>query len=83
MSQEKVDLKKEQKKNIKKTVRKKKVENTIATVCVTVVCLAIVGWIGFSIYTKASEYAEANKDYTYNEIDASALSDYLGSLNEE
>ncbi|MBQ1640096.1 MAG: hypothetical protein II051_02500 [Lachnospiraceae bacterium] len=50
MSQEKVDLKKEQKKNRKKLNRKAKIQRITATVCSVVVLLAACGWIGFSAY---------------------------------
>ena len=82
MSQEKVEYKKDLKSNRKKLVRKKKVETTVATVIVSIVCVAIVGWIGYSIYTKASAYMEENKDYVYNEISTDALQDYIGTLND-
>ena len=65
MSQEKVDLKKEQKKNRKKLNRKAKIQRITATVCSVVVLLAACGWIGFSAYktyeqTKAADLMKTN-----------------------
>ena len=52
MSQEKVDKKRYERDHRRSIIRKKKIEEALSIVCVSVIGLAIVGWIGFSIYTK-------------------------------
>ncbi|MCR4568096.1 MAG: hypothetical protein K5769_08585 [Pseudobutyrivibrio sp.] len=81
MSQEKVDQKKHDKTHRKALVRKKKIEHVLSVCCVLLVTIAIVGWIGFSIYDKAEKAREANKEYEYFEVDTSAISDYIDGLN--
>lgn len=82
MSQEKVSYKKEQKQNRKKIVHKKKVEYVLSMVCLSIVCVAVVAWIGYSIYTKASAYAAENVTYEYNEVSTDALQEYISGINE-
>lgn len=81
MSQQKVDQKKHDKANRKSILRKKKIEEIASLVCVTVIAIAIVGWIGYSIYNKAEQTKEANATYEYNEITTTAIQDYLNTLN--
>lgn len=86
MSQEKVDLKKQQKKNRKKLNRKAKIQRITATVCSVVVLLAACGWIGYSAYKTYEENKEAAADAeapTYTPVDLSAVSDFVSSLNSE
>lgn len=82
MSQEKVNYNKEQKKNRKSQVRKKKFEYVLSMVIVVVIAVGIVGWIGYSTYSKVQQSAQENMEYTYTEADTSGLSDYLSSLSE-
>ena len=65
----------------KREIGKKKIEEALSIVCVSVIGLAIVGWIGFSIYTKATTAAEENASYEYYDITTEALQDYLGTLD--
>lgn len=81
MSQEKVDKKKYDKAHRESLVRKKKFEEAISIVCVSIIAVAIVGWIGFSIYTKAQQAAAENHVYEYHDIDSSAIQDYISTLN--
>ncbi len=86
MSQEKVDFKKEQKKNRKKLNRKAKVERVVATICSVVILLAACGWIGYSAYDsyeKKQAELEAEKEPEYTPVDLSAVQDYVTSLNSE
>ncbi|MBQ1900960.1 MAG: hypothetical protein II169_00235 [Lachnospiraceae bacterium] len=78
MSQEKVDQKKELKKNRKKIVKKNKRNAIIGTVCGVVVTLGIVGWLGYSGYSKYEAYQEENAVTTA--IDLSAITDYESSI---
>ena len=52
MSQQKVDQKKLDKKNRRSTLRKKKIEEVLSLALVSVIAIAIVAWVGYSIYSK-------------------------------
>ena len=78
MSQEKVDQKKELKKNRKKIVKKNKRNAIIGSVCGIIVTLGIVGWLGYSGYTKYETYKTENA--TTTAIDLSAITDYEGTI---
>ncbi len=82
MSQQKVDQKKHDKSQRKSLVRKKKIEEALSIVCVSVIAIAIVVWIGFSVYTKVQNAAAENVTYEYNEVTTTAIQDYLNSLND-
>lgn len=81
MSQEKVDKYKKNKTNRGK--RKQKNEESMTLVeklGITVVCLLLVGWIGYSAYqviTAPDEDAEV----VTTEMDVTAITDYLSSLS--
>lgn len=83
MSQQKVDQKKLDKKNRRSILRKKKIEEIASIAVASIIGLAIVVWVGFSVYTKVQETAKANATYEYNEIDTSAIQDYLSDLSAE
>ncbi|MCF0127811.1 MAG: hypothetical protein HUJ70_04535 [Pseudobutyrivibrio sp.] len=80
MSQAKVDKNKELKANRAKIVKKKRIEYIASLVCVSVIAIAVLGWIGFSIYTKASAYAQQNAEVVYNEVNTDALTEYLSNI---
>ena len=80
MSQAKVDKNKALKANRSKIVKKKKMEYIISMTFVTIIAVAIIGWIGYSIYTKAVAYAATNATVEYTDVDTSALMEYLGGL---
>ena len=80
MSQEKVEYKKEQKKNRKSLVRKKKIEYVLSIVAVCVIAVGILAWFGYSTYDKITREAETSKEVEYATLDKSALSDYLSNL---
>lgn len=82
MSQQKVNQKKQDKANRKSILRKKKIEEILSIACVAVIGIAIVAWIGFSVYKKAEQAKEANATYEYNEITTTAIQDYLNTLNQ-
>ena len=82
MSQQKVDQKKLDKKNRRSILRKKKAEEIASIAVASIIGLAIVGWVGFSIYTKVQDASEANAPVVYNEIDTSAIQYYLSDLSE-
>lgn len=78
MSQEKVNRYKEQKANRKETAAKAKRQKLIGTVIGAVIALALVVWLGYSVYD--SFIAE---DPAPIEMDASAMEDYLETLEDE
>ena len=80
MSQAKVDYNKEQKYHRKKLVKKQKVQRVVGTIAATVVAVALIGWVGFSMYNKQQE--EKAAEITKLTLDSSALSDYTSSLND-
>ncbi len=82
MSQAKVDYRKEQKKNIKKTVRTRKITSIIRTCIIVVVLAAVVAWLGYSGVSKYMAYRDENKKATSTAVDLTAISDYLTSLDE-
>ncbi len=81
MSQQKVDQKKYDKTHRRSILRKKKIEEVLSIACVSIIGLAIVAWVGFSIYTKVQDAAAENVTYDYYDIDTSAIADYLSELN--
>ena len=81
MSQQKVDQKKLNKKNRRATLRKKKIEEVLSIAVVSIIGIAIVAWVAFSIYTKVQTSAEENATYDYFTIDTSAIQDYLSGAN--
>ncbi|SDI34133.1 hypothetical protein SAMN05421493_1125 [Pseudobutyrivibrio sp. 49] len=81
MSQQKVDQKKLDKKNRRSTLRKKKIEEVLSLAIVAVIGIAILGWVGYSVYTKVQDSASENATYEYYDIDTAAIQDYLSSLN--
>ena len=80
MSQAKVDYRKEQKKNIKKTVRTRKIKSMVGTGVLVVVLAAVVAWLGYSGVSKYMAYKAENAKTTTTAVDLTAISDYLTSL---
>lgn len=84
MSQEKVDRYKKEKAKRAQIQKKEKRVLFLEKAVLGVVCLAVVGWIGYSAYgvvTRSSENAE--QEATTTEMDMNALNDYLAGLNQE
>lgn len=79
MSQAKVDRYKEEKANRKQTMKKEKAKRIITTACTSVVCLVVVGWIGYSAYGYFRS-DEATKTVSRTEVNMDALNDYLNTL---
>lgn len=79
MSQEKVDRYKQEKANRKKTLKREKFKKNVLTTVGTIVCVAIIGWIGYSGY----DYFQSQKaeNPTQTEIDVTAINDYLDGLS--
>ena len=83
MSQAKVDYRKEQKKNIKKTVRTRKITTAIRASVLGVVLVAAVAWLGYSGVSKYMTYREENKSVVTTPVDLTAISDYLANAGAE
>ena len=81
MSQQKVDQKKLDKKNRRATLRKKKIEEILSLTIVSIIAIAIVAWVGYSVYSKVQSSAAENTSYEYYDIDTAAIQDYLSTLN--
>lgn len=76
MSQAKVDRYKESKKNRKQEVAKAKRNKILARIITPIVVIAIIAWIGYSGY----QYYQEQKPTTTTDVNVSALSDYLNTL---
>lgn len=76
MSQEKVNKYKEEKANRKAILKKEKRNRIIAQIISSVIGLAIVGWIGYSIYDNVVTGIKTSQ----TEVNLDAVSDYLNSL---
>ena len=78
MSQEKVNKYKEEKANRKEILAKEKRKNRMIKIGAGIVALALVGWLGYSVYDMATR-----PDISAIEIDASALDEYQTSMDAE
>lgn len=79
MSQEKVNKYKQEKANRKQILKKQKRNRMITKIAGAIVCLAIVGWIGYSVYDSTAKKAAASQ----TEVDLSSLQDYLSGISSE
>ena len=79
MSQAKVDHYKAEKANRKKTMKKEKIKSAITAACGTVVCIAVIGWVGYSAYGYFHTQQKSSTP-TQTEVNLNALSDYLNTL---
>ena len=79
MSQEKVAKYKEAKLNRKETMKKQKRAKLVRNTVITVVCVAALGWVGFS----AVKYYQENQPRLNVEVDYSAVDEYTKSLSED
>ena len=78
MSQEKVAKYKEAKANRKETMKKEKRARLIRNTVVGVVCVAALGWVGYSAVT----YYMNNQPRLNVEVDYSAIEDFAENLAE-
>lgn len=77
MSQQKVEQYKKEKYNRKKQLQKEKRTRMLYRALGGIAAIAIVGWIGFSVYTRY----EASRPTTYHEVNLDAINDYMNTLN--
>lgn len=75
MSQQKVDQYKKEKYNRKQQLQKEKRQRFLYSIIGGVAAVAIVGWIGFSVYSRV----EANRPVSYTEVSLDAISDYMST----
>ncbi len=75
MSQQKVDRYKKEKYNRKQQLKKEKRQHLLYSIAGSVAAVAIVTWIGFSVYSRV----QANKPVTYTEVSLDAISDYMSA----
>lgn len=78
MSQEKVDYRKEQKKNRKKILRKQRREHIALITGGILVAAVLLGWVGYSAYNNYEQKKAENP--TYYAIDIGALTGYLSQV---
>lgn len=81
MSQKKVDQYKKEKANRKQIMKREKIKRRVVTVCSTVVCAAVIGWVGYSAFGYFHKQEEKAPKQT--EVDLTAISDYMSSLSSE
>lgn len=77
MSQEKVDRYKEQKANRKQIMAREKRKKLLIKICAGVIALALVGWLGYSIYDTVNK-----PDTSDVAITTTALDDYVNGLQQ-
>ena len=78
MSQEKVDKYKKDKANRKKIMRKERAMSIVRKVILTLVALALVGWLGYSAY----DIYDSNQERTVAEENFDSVTEYLNGLSE-
>ena len=77
MSQEKVDRYKEQKANRKQIMTREKRRKFLIKVCAGVIALALVCWLGYSIYDTVNK-----PDTSDVAITTTAIDDYVSGLQQ-
>lgn len=82
MSQEKVDRYKEEKKNRKKIMAREKRNARLANLGVSLIAVALVAWLGVSIYQNATNNTTETETEAYT-VDTSALDDYIASISND
>lgn len=81
MSQEKVDYYKHEKANRKRNLKRAKTKKAALTAVGTLLCVVVVGWIGYSGFQYF--HTQNKENPTTTEIDMGAVTDYLNSLSSE
>ena len=83
MSQKKVDKYKKEKNNREKLKKRERRILSLEKVVVTLVCIVIVGWIGYAAYDLMTrEDPDAEQEVVTTEMDVTAISDYMNSLSQ-
>lgn len=79
MSQKKVDAYKARKANREKILKKEKQMQMLEKIAGAIVCIAVIAWMGFSVYGKVSAPKETTVAETI--IDTSALDECVADLS--
>lgn len=82
MSQKKVDQYKEEKANRKEIIKKEKRVARIEQICVSLVTVLIVVWVGFSVYNKATDKGDVEETAVTTDVNVSALDNFMGTLED-
>ncbi len=77
MSQEKVDRYKERKNNRHKLMKREKLIRRLEYTAAALVAVAMIGWVGYSVYAKATNAGEPE----YYQMDCTSVNEYLDSLS--
>lgn len=81
MSQKKVDAYKAQKANRKEIIKKEKRMLMLEKTAAALVCVAVIGWIGYSTYGRlTADDAQAQSAVEQTEVDMTAVNDYLADM---
>lgn len=78
MSQEKVDRYKQEKANRKQIIRKQRMMNVLRKCVLSVIGLALIGWLGYSAYNTHT----VNQERELATINYDAVNTYLDGLTE-
>ena len=78
MGQEKVDKYKKDKANRKKIMRKERAMSIVRKAILTLVALALVGWLGYSAY----DIYDSNQERSVAEVNFDSVTEYLNGLSE-
>jgi len=81
MSQKKVDKHKYEKANRDKIMKKEKRILRLEKAAIGIVCLGVIGWLGYSSYQTITQKAAETTITT--EINADAINEYLSGLSVE
>ena len=79
MSQEKVDRQKAVKAGRKQQKKKDRMKKTVGIIVLVVIVAAILGWIGFSIFSKVTNGSSDNSQ----EVNLDALQNYMQEVQDE
>lgn len=78
MSQEKVERYKQEKANRKQIIKKQKRAHIIRNVVMTLVAVALIGWLGYSAYG----IYESKQPRQVAEVDYTAVNEYIQSITD-
>lgn len=81
MSQEKVNRNKENKKNVKKVMRREKIEWQLTKAGMSVICLLVVAWIGVSVYNISDITDNSEVSLPTYTVNTEALDGYVEGLS--
>lgn len=83
MSQEKVDKYKKEKANRKQIMKREKLNRILGYTAAIIVGVAIIGWVGYSIYDNHKNSTGEDAAVAQTEVNLDAIQDYISSLTAE